>query len=216
MADAICYIVGAGEDYGVDFTLREGDLLIAADGGYARVEAAGLKPDLIIGDLDSVGEQDAEKIAALYQQEPEKFVLLPQEKDETDMLAAIHEGMQRGYRDFRIYAGQGGRLEHTIANIQCLKFLKENGCTGYLCDGTGMILLAKDECVSFRKENEGYLSVFCMGDRAEGVTIRGMKYELENAELTNSFPVGISNEFIGEAAQIEVRKGTLLLILAWA
>jgi len=211
-----CIIIGAGDLNVSQIPVQEEDFVIAADGGFSYCELLEVKPDLIIGDLDSVGEQDAEKIAALYQQEPEKFVLLPQEKDETDMLAAIHEGMQRGYRDFRIYAGQGGRLEHTIANIQCLKFLKENGCTGYLCDGTGMILLAKDECVSFRKENEGYLSVFCMGDRAEGVTIRGMKYELENAELTNSFPVGISNEFIGEAAQIEVRKGTLLLILAWA
>lgn len=211
-----CIIIGAGDLNISQIPVQEEDFVIAADGGFSYCELLGVIPDLIIGDLDSVGEQDAEKIAALYQREPEKFVLLPQEKDETDMLAAIHEGMQHGYRDFRIYGGQGGRLEHTIANIQCLKFLKENGCTGYLCDGTGMILLVKDESVSFRRENEGYLSVFCMGDKAEGVTIRGMKYELENAELTNSFPVGISNEFIGEAAQIEVRKGTLLLILAWA
>ena len=211
-----CIIIGAGDLNVSQIPVQEEDFVIAADGGFSYCELLGVKPDLIIGDLDSLGEEDAEKLTQLYQQDPEKLILLPQEKDETDMLAAIHEGMKRGYRDFRIYAGQGGRLEHTIANIQCLKFLKENGCSGYLCDGTGMILLAKDECVSFRKENEGYLSVFCMGDRAEGVSIRGMKYELENADLTDSFPIGISNEFIGEAARIEVRKGTLLLILAWA
>ena len=90
------------------------------------------------------------------------MVLLPAEKDETDMLAAINEGLKRGCQDFRIYAGQGGRLEHTIANIQCLKYLKEQGAAGYLCDGTGMIFVIKDEEVSFREENEGYLSVFSL------------------------------------------------------
>ena len=211
-----CIIIGAGDLNISQIPVKEEDFVIAADGGFSYCEILGVTPDLIIGDLDSVGEEEAAKIAEIYRQDPEKLVLLPAEKDETDMLAAIHEGLKRGCQDFRIYAGQGGRLEHTIANIQCLKYLKEQGTAGYLCDGTGMIFVIKDEEVSFREENEGYLSVFSLGDRAEGVTIRGMKYELDDAQLTNSFPVGISNEFIGEKASVEVKNGTLLLILAWA
>lgn len=211
-----CIIIGAGDLNISEIPVKEEDFVIAADGGFSYCEILGITPDLIIGDLDSVGEEEAEKIAAICGRNPDKLVLLPVEKDETDMLAAIHEGLNRGYQDFRIYAGMGGRLEHTIANIQCLKFLKENGASGYLCDGTGMILLAKDEVLSFRKENEGYLSMFSMGDRAEGVTIQGMKYEISDAVITNSFPIGISNEFIGEAASIEVKNGTLLIILTWA
>ena len=210
-----CIIIGAGDLNISQIPVKEEDFVIAADGGFSYCEILGITPDLIIGDLDSVGEEEAAKIARIYQQDPEKLVLLPAEKDETDMLAAIREGLQRGCQDFRIYAGQGGRLEHTIANIQCLKYLKEQGAAGYLCDGTGMIFVIKDEEISFREENEGFLSVFSLGDRAEGVTIRGMKYELDHALLTNSFPVGISNEFIGEKASIAVQNGTLLLILAW-
>ena len=211
-----CIIIGAGDLNISQIPVKEEDFVIAADGGFSYCEILGVEPDLIIGDLDSVSEEDAKKIAEIYKADPDRLVLLPHEKDETDTLAAIHEGLKRGCRDFRIYGGQGGRLEHTIANIQCLQFLKEQGCVGYLCDGTGMILLARDEAVSFRKENEGYLSLFSMGDRAEGVTIRGMKYELQDAVITNSFPIGISNEFIGEEASIEVKNGTLLIILAWA
>jgi len=211
-----CIIIGAGDLNISQIPIREEDMVIAADGGYAYCELLGITPDLIVGDFDSLGEEEGQKLADIYRESPEKIILLPTQKDETDMLAAIKEGLKCGCRDFRIYAGQGGRLEHTIANIQCLIFLKENGAVGYLMDGTGMILVAKDEAVSFRKENEGYLSLFSMGDKAEGVTISGMKYELKDAVITNSFPIGISNEFIGENASIEVKKGTLVIILTWA
>ena len=77
-----CIIIGAGDLNVSQIPVQEEDFVIAADGGFSYCELLEVKPDLIIGDLDSVGEQDAEKIAALYQQEPEKFVLLPQEKDE--------------------------------------------------------------------------------------------------------------------------------------
>ena len=56
------------------------------------------------------------------------------------------------------------------------------------------------------------LSVFAQGGRAEGVSIRGLKYNVENVSFTTDYPLGTSNEFVGEDAQIEVRSGTLLLI----
>lgn len=210
-----CIIIGAGDLTVSEIPVNEDDYVIAADGGYLYCKVLGIEPDLILGDFDSVGEKEAEELAQIQKAEPERIVLLPAEKDETDMLAAIHAGLSEGCRKFHIYAGQGGRLEHTIANIQCLKYLKECGAAGYMLDGTGMILVAKDETVSFQPQTEGYLSLFSMGDRAEGVTIRNMKYELNDATVTNSFPIGISNEFIGEQASITVKNGTLMIILTW-
>lgn len=210
-----CVIIGAGDLTVSEIPVKEEDYVIAADGGYMYCRVLGIEPDLILGDFDSIGEKEAEELAAIQKTDPDRIVVLPALKDETDMLAAIHAGLDEGCQEFHLYAGQGGRLEHTIANIQCLIYLKECGAVGYMMDGNGMILVAENETVSFRAGTEGYLSLFSMGDRAEGVTIRNMKYELKEATVTNSFPIGISNEFIGEPASITVENGTLAIILTW-
>lgn len=210
-----CVIIGAGDLTVSEIPVREEDYVIAADGGYMYCKVLGIEPDLILGDFDSIGEKEAEELADIQKADPERVVVLPVEKDETDMLAAIHAGLDEGCQEFHIYAGQGGRLEHTIANMQCLIYLKECGAVGYMIDGTGMILAARNETVSFQAGADGYLSLFSMGDKAEGVTIRNMKYELNGALVTNSFPIGISNEFIGEAASVTVENGTLAIILTW-
>lgn len=211
-----CVIVGAGDLTVSEIPVREEDYVIAADGGYSYCKLFEIVPDLILGDLDSVGEAEAEELAEIAKIDPGRVIVLPAEKDETDMLAAIHAGLEAGCREFHIYAGQGGRLEHTIANIQCLIYLKECGAVGYMIDGTGMILVARNETVSFKPQTEGFLSLFSMGDKAEGVTIRNMKYLLDKAVVTNSFPIGISNEFIGKQASITVEHGTLAILLNWA
>ena len=109
----------------------------------------------------------------------------------------------------------GGRLEHTIANIQCLSFLKNQGARGYLMEADSMLTVIRDETVGFRPSMEGFLSLFALGERAEGITITGMKYLLDRAVLTNDFPIGISNEFIGQGAQVTVERGMLLVIVSW-
>lgn len=94
--------------------------------------------------------------------------------------------------------------------------MKKRDAVGYLIDGTGMMLVICGETVHFRKNLEGTLSLFSLGEKADGVTISGMKYELENAVLTNDFPIGISNEFIGEEAMISVEEGELVCMISYA
>ena len=74
------------------------------------------------------------------------------------------------------------------------------------------ITAIKNDTIRYAADSQGSLSVFSLGERAEGVYIKGMKYLLEDAVVTNDFPIGISNEFIGEEAEITVRNGMLLLI----
>ena len=71
----------------------------------------------------------------------------------------------------------------------------------------------KDESVTFPETDSGYLSVFAYSKKAEGVTLKGLKYELADACLTDSFPLGVSNEFVGKKSSVDVRKGVLLLVL---
>lgn len=212
---AKCIVIGAGDLTLGEIAVGEDDLVIAVDGGLGYCGLLGVEPDLMVGDFDSVTEQEAEAIVTLEGQIPDRIIRLPVEKDDTDMLAALKEGLKRGYRDFRIYAGMGGRFDHSFANVQCLLYLKNRDAVGYLVDGSGMTLVIKNEEVRFKKGLEGYLSLFALTESAKGVSIRGMKYPLENAVISNDFPIGISNEFIDEEAVIAVEDGSLMCVISY-
>ncbi len=199
---AICYIVGAGEDCGVDFVPQAGDLVIAADGGYRLLRETGIAPDLVIGDFDSLGTAP----------EGEQVITLPVVKDVTDTWAAIELGRKRCFREFRLYGCTGGRMDHTLANIQTLAALAEQGMQGWLVSKTQEITAISGRTVCFSADCSGTVSVFSHTDRCTGVTIRGLQYELEQAELTNRFPLGVSNAFVGKPAEISVEDGILVLV----
>ena len=209
-----CIVIGAGELTVPGIEVKDGDFVIAAGAGFSHCERLGIEPDLIVGDFDSLKEGDGEALEEIRRREPERILTLPSEKDDTDMLAAIRVGLEKGCREFFLYGGLGGRLGHTIANIQCLNYLKERGASGYLTDASGLIQVAKNETIRFEKRETGWLSLFSLGEKAEGVTLRGLKYELTDAVVTNSFPIGVSNEFIGKEAAVTVRNGTLLILTA--
>ena len=199
----VCFLVGAGPmDPGSSFSPRPGDLLIAADGGLPAVEGMGLIPDLVVGDFDSLGAIPCHS----------NTVVLPREKDVTDMHAAIDLGLERGYTRFVLYGGTGGRLAHTLANLQLLDNLSRRGCQGFLVGGGTVATAVHNGALDFPPSLSGYLSVFCSGAPAQGVTLQGLKYELTDAQLTPDFPLGVSNEFTGTAARVSVTDGTLLVL----
>lgn len=210
-----CIIIGAGDLTIGKFDVGEEDFVIAADGGLAYCGLLEIEPDLILGDFDSVGEAEQQAISILEKEIPDRIIRLKPEKDDTDMMAAIRIGLDKGYRDFRILAGTGGRFDHTLANIQTLLFLKRHDACGYLIDGSGMMLVIENEEVRFQKNLEGYLSCFSLCEKSEGVTMKGLKFTLQDATITNDYPIGISNEFIDEEAVISVEQGQLLLILQY-
>jgi thiamine pyrophosphokinase len=185
-----------------EISIRPGDLLIAADAGYEQLVKRGLKPDLIVGDFDSLGSIP----------ESENIVRHPVMKDDTDLMLAIRLGLERGYKFFYIYGGLGGRLDHTIANIQALDFIAHNGGIGYLFGEAETVTVFADGVFSFPEGSDGIISVFAQGGIAEGVTLKGLLYPLNNATLTPSYPLGVSNEFTGSEASVTVKKGRLLVI----
>lgn len=211
--DGKCIVIGAGELKAGTVEKGEGDLVIAVDGGIGYCSVLNLEPDLLLGDFDSVSDAEAKAVEELEHRIPDRVIRLPKEKDDTDMLAALREGLHRGYRDFHIYGGTGGRFDHTFANIQCLLFLKKQGAAGCLIGGNGVIMVLMNETVHFREGMEGYLSLFTLTEESSGVTIEGMKYPLKDAVLRNDFPVGISNEFTGQEAAVTVEKGQLVCML---
>ena len=196
-----CIIFCAGGFEKLIEPVRDGDFLMAADGGLVHLQRLGLSPDGILGDFDSLG----------YVPEDAKVFLV--EKDDTDAMLAVRQGLQLGYRRFVIYGGlDGPRLDHTVANFQTLQFLADHGAQGYLAGNTYMATVIKNESVRFSETAQGIFSVFCMGADATGVTIRGAQYDLENGTLSAGFPLGVSNHFVGKSAQISVTDGSLLLL----
>lgn len=211
-----CIIVCAGDFVPIEIPVEENDLVIAVDGGLEYCLQVSVKPDLCVGDFDSLKEPYLGLLDELEAEDKSRVIRLPAQKDDTDTLFAIKTGLAKGYTKFYLYGALGGkRMEHTIANIQCLKYLKNRGAKGYLISEAQLVTLIQNEGTSFHKDMKGMLSVFAMGDLAEGVTIQNMKYEVNNATITDDFPIGISNEFVGEKAYVSVAAGTLLLIVTW-
>lgn len=200
MHQGICYIAGAGDCSRLFLKLKKEDFVIAVDGGYEYVK--GNRIDLVVGDFDSLP----------YVPEHPNVITLKPEKDDTDMMVALKEGLKRGYETFYIYGGCGGRIDHTYANIQCLAYLVDHYARGYLLTEDQVITMIQNDSIIFHSDMQGYVSVFAYGEKAEGVTIKGLKYSLENEALCDSFPLGVSNEFTGKTAEISVQKGRLLVI----
>ncbi len=202
MEKGICYIVGAGENYGIDFAPTSNDIVIAADAGVTYLDESGIVADLIIGDFDTLR----------YIPSQPNVIILRAEKDDTDMFAAIREGIKLGYEVFYVYCGTGGRIDHTIANLQILAYLSEHKKQGYLFDRDNIVTIISNSKISFKEISSGYVSVFSYSEKAEGVFLQGLKYELENSVLVNTFPLGVSNEFIGKKSNISVKCGMLLIV----
>ncbi len=197
----VCCVVGAGECKKIDFIKQPDDLIIAADGGCIYLEKAGIKPDIIIGDFDSSG----------CVPECDEVIRLNPVKDITDMNAAVDEGIKRGYTEFHLYGACGGRIDHTLANIQLVAGLSQKGIKAFV-HGDMIITAVSNGALKFGQNNKGYISVFSHSDISVGVSIKGLKYSLENAELQNVFPLGVSNEFVGSDSEINVENGTLIII----
>lgn len=202
MKGKICYVVGAGENYGLDFQPVMGDFVIAADAGLCYLDKQGIRADLVIGDFDTL------KCTPKHS----NTIVLSAEKDDTDTLAAVREGIRAGYTSFHIYCGTGGRIDHTMANLQVLAYLSANNMRGFLFDNGTVITAITNDSLCFEKIPCGYVSVFSCSTKAEGVSLCGLKYELNNAVLTNSFPIGVSNEFIDKESSISVIDGTLFIV----
>lgn len=135
----------------------------------------------------------------------------PVMKDDTDMMLAVQEGLERGCIRFLLYGGMGRRLDHTLANLHVLAFLAGRGCPAFLLGEDTAITAVCNGALTFGPEHAGTLSLFAWGGAAQGVTLAGLLYPLENATLTPDRPLGVSNEFLGQAARVSVADGTLIV-----
>ena len=194
-----CVLVCNGEFSPNDFSVSGQDFVIVVDGGYAYIKDL-CRIDLAVGDFDSLGYI------------PEGIATLRHDpiKDYTDTYLAFEEAYKRGYDDFVVYGALGGRLDHTLANLQCAYAFAQKGVR--------VKLVGKDcsvEVFNGKRTVSGVkgqtFSLFAF-DKAAGVYIKGGKYPLVDATLVNTFPLGVSNEFLDATCEIEINGYALLIV----
>ena len=106
----------------------------------------------------------------------------------------------------------GGRLDQTIASLQTLRGLTDAGAQGWLIGCGWVVTAVQNGTLTFPAGMEGTVSVFSSGDAARGVTLRGLLYEITDAELRCAMPLGVSNSFTGAAATVRVTDGTVYVL----
>ena len=198
-----CWIIGAGEFTPRGLSRAAEDFVIAADAGLLLCERLGVRPDVVLGDFDSMDVRQA----------PADCIRVPVEKDDTDTMLALREGLRRGCDTFYLYGATGGaRLDHTLANLQSLAFLLRHGARGYLYDQNFVYTAIENETLTLTREVEwGIVSLFSMGDRAEHITLEGLQYPLTDGTIDCGFPLGVSNHIVAPTARITVGRGPLLV-----
>ena len=201
MASA-CFIIGAGPFYGLPVSPGPEDVVLAADGGYRHCQTAGITPDLLLGDFDSLESERPNDLPTHT---------FPVEKDDTDTMLAIRYGLEQGYETFHLYGGTGGRMDHTLANLQALGFLARHGARGYLYEEHMVFTALCNGSLTLPARAEGIFSLFCLGAEAQGVSIRGGQYPLDHGALSPFFPLGVSNHFQGRPVHIAVEDGCVLV-----
>ncbi len=196
----ICSIICGAPTKGLKKELVEG-FVIAADRGLDVALEAGIRPDLVVGDFDSAKSAVPEGV---------ECVKVSPVKDDTDAMLAADFALKYGCSELRFFCALGGRIDHTIANIQMLYHFKIRGINGALFGDDTKLFLLSNESRSIPKF-DGYLSVFAY-DKTAVVTEKGVKYPITNHPLTNDMPTGVSNEIIDDTAEITVHSGTALVV----
>ena len=203
-----CVIVGGasiGDYRTVGAMLRQGDYVIYCDCGLRHMDGLGAEPDLIVGDFDSYSNPEMGT----------ETIVLPCEKDDTDTVFAVKEAIKRGFEDFLLVGVVGERLDHTLGNVSILLMLDSTGKKGTIIDDYSEIEIVSDRCEKpcIIDDSYVYFSLINISGTARGVTIRGAKYPLENAEITCEYQYGVSNEVLpGSTAEVSVGEGRLLLV----
>ena len=180
------------------------DIVIAADSGYNNARKMGVKPDVLIGDFDSLKEKPTDI---------DQIIELPAEKDVTDTQYAVDLAVKRGATEIYIICGTGGRFDHAFSNLCLIEGMYKKGIRCVLVSGQNRIRYIKDTgFILIRDKNYKYFSVLAADDKVKGVSIEGGKYPLEKKTLTRDNQFAVSNEIDKNAALITVKKGGIYII----
>lgn len=201
-----CIIISAAPHSDVEFykdKIQEDDFIICADGGYIHAQDANIVPNLIVGDFDSSSVPDSDI----------ETIILPTNKNDTDTMYAVREGIGRGYKKFVFLSAIGGRADHTFANYSALFYLKHHGCSGEILSCNSKIFLLENEQIEIRNQSDKIFSIFPFACRGCLVSLNGFRYPLLNYTINAEFPIGVSNIITSDEAFVSVGGGCAIVYM---
>ncbi len=199
------FIYSGGKIYPENITEKpeDGDLVIAADSGYNNAKLLGVRPQLLIGDFDSLAELP-DGVAEVLR--------LPCEKDLTDTQFSVETAIERGADEIIIICGTGGRLDHALSTLAILESAYERKIRACIVSGQNRVRYLKNSGFILLRSQYKYFSLIAVEEKVKGVSIEGCKYPLKNKTLDRKLQFAVSNEIDGNCALVTVRKGAVYLI----
>lgn len=188
--------------------IRPTDYVIGADKGALFLIRHGIKPDLAVGDFDSISPQELEHVRA----ECGNIVECdPVDKDLTDTELAIEMAAREEPGFILLMGGTGTRMDHTLANVQMLNRALQHQIQCAIMDRNNYITLTGSKLEVIDRGYK-YVSLLPLTPEVTGITLEGFRYPLDNATLKLGESLGISNVLLGERGQISIAGGLLLVI----
>jgi len=199
---AVIVTGGAMEDYAyIRQFIQPADYIIAADSGYLHAKALGLRPQVLLGDFDSLSElpQDLD------------IHRVPPEKNFTDTELAIEWAREHGMKDFLLLGAIGTRMDHTMTNILLLSRLLDAGEGAELIDEHNRIWIT-DKAIEIDAQVGETVSLVPLST-CEGVTTCGLAYPLSGATLEVGYGLGVSNVVSQSPASVSLSGGRMLVMV---
>lgn len=208
----ICIVLnGEIKDYDyINRIVRTGsyDYIICSDGGANHAYNMDILPDYIIGDLDSIDKN----IIEYYKSNNVKFEKFPTKKDETDTELCIELSDKLKAKEIHLIGALGGRIDHTIANINLLYYIRKRGIIPKIISEKEEIYIAMNEELIIDGEIGDTISILPIKNDAKDVTLKNLEYPLKNYDIKFSRPLGISNVMTNVNCNIKVNEGSLIII----
>ncbi|WP_308634314.1 thiamine diphosphokinase [Paenibacillus silvisoli] len=187
--------------------IRPGDVLIGADAGALFLIEHGLRPDIALGDFDSV---TPEQLSFIREKSGETLDYDPIDKDYTDTELAWRLALSKQPKELLLLGALGTRFDHSLANVHLLR-MPQHGTQAKIRDERNCIHLVSDR-LALVDEGFTYVSLLPLSEKVTGITLTGFQYPLQDATLEIGQSLGISNKLLGSEGLIEVRQGMLLVI----
>ena len=184
-----------------------GDLIIAADAGYLTAKKMGVTPDILLGDFDTLGEENI----------PDGIECLrvPAEKNDTDTQLAVQVAIERGVWEIVIIGGLSGRIDHTLSTLAILEDLwerKAGRIYATLTDGKNRVRFIRSSGTILPRSQYRFFSLIAADETVKGITLDGCKYPLKNGRISRRNQWAVSNEITGNCALIEIKRGGVWVI----
>jgi thiamine pyrophosphokinase len=188
--------------------IKAGDLLIGADSGARFLISHGLRPDIAIGDFDSVS---AEELAGIRNCSGQTIACDPIDKDYTDTEMAVRHSLDLRPSELVLLGALGTRFDHSLANVHLLALAAEHNVRATIIDEYNKITLATEHVI-IHKQGYPNVSLLPLSLQVTGITLTGFQYPLTDAALTIGQSLGISNVLTDPTGTIQLREGLLLII----